>query len=135
MLIIQGPLALNWKRRKLGIFPKIENSEITKANPPRKDRIDLWVEQGICVKGREDWIFIKVHTHGAQEKNFDCMLGKPMHNMHNYLETKYNDGVNYKLHYVTAREMYNIIKAAEAGEKGEPGEYRDYKLVLDSATS
>jgi hypothetical protein len=129
LIIIQGPLALNWKRRKLGIFPKIENGEITSVNPPTPDRIDLWIEQNISVKGRRDWIFVKVHTHGAQEKNFDCLLGKPRHEMHSYLETKYNDSVNFKLHYVTAREMYNIIKAAEAGEKGEPEEYRDYKLI------
>jgi len=129
LMIIQGPLALNWKRRKFHIFPKIENAEIAWHNKPTKNRIDLWVEQNISVKGREDWIFIKIHTHGAQEKNFDSLLGKPMHNMHNYLRTKYNDGVNFKLHYVTAREMYNIIKAAEAGESKEPGEYRDYILV------
>ena len=48
--------------------------------------------------------------------------------MFGYLEEKYNDGKDYKLHYVTAREMYNIVKAAEAGEPGEPGEYRDYLL-------
>jgi hypothetical protein len=40
----------------------------------------------------------------------------------------YNDGTNYVLHYVTAREVYNIIKAAEAGMQGDPGQYRDYIL-------
>jgi len=129
LMIIQGPLALNWKRRKFNIFPKIENAEIAWHNKPTKDRIDLWVEQDISVKGNAGWIFIKAHTHGCQEKNFDSLLGKPIHDMHNYLRVKYNDGVNFKLHYVTAREMYNIIKAAEAGENGEPGEYRDYQLV------
>ena len=34
----------------------------------------------------------------------------------------------YVLHYVTAREMYNIIKAAEAGKKGNPATYRDYLI-------
>lgn len=129
LMIIQGPLALNWRRKKFNIFPKIENGEITGINPPIPDRIDLWVKQNISVKGKEDWIFIKVYTHGAQERNFDCLLGRPMHDMYSYLEEKYNDGVYFKLHYVTAREMFNIIKAAEAGEKGEPGEYRDYEVV------
>jgi len=36
--------------------------------------------------------------------------------------------VNYVLHYVTAREMYNIAKAAEAGLAGDPGRYRDFEL-------
>jgi hypothetical protein len=126
LLMIQGPLTLNWKNRKKGIFPAIENGDITGANPPQKDRIDLWVKQNISVIGREDWTFVKVHTHGAPEKNAEMLLGKPMDEMYSYLEDKYNDGENFILHYVTAREMYNIVKAAEAGEKGSPADYRDY---------
>jgi hypothetical protein len=48
--------------------------------------------------------------------------------MHDYLESAYNDGRDYVLHYVSAREMYNIAKAAEAGKTGDPGRYRDYEL-------
>lgn len=33
--------------------------------------------------------------------------------------------VKYILHYVTAREADNIIKAAGAGLQGHPNEYRD----------
>jgi hypothetical protein len=29
---------------------------------------------------------------------------------------------------VTAREMYNIVKAAEAGHSGDPARYRDFEL-------
>jgi hypothetical protein len=126
LLMVQGPLTFNWKNRKKGIIPSIENGDITGNNFPTKERIDLWVDQHICVKGRENWIFIKVHTHGAPEKNAGAVLGEPMDNMFHYLESKYNDGKNFVLHYATAREMVNIIKAAEAGEKGEPGDYRDY---------
>ena len=32
------------------------------------------------------------------------------------------------LHYVSAREAYNIVKAAEAGMQGNPGDYRDFHL-------
>jgi hypothetical protein len=32
------------------------------------------------------------------------------------------------LHYVTAREMVNIVRAAEDGAHGNPGAYRDYGL-------
>lgn len=28
LLLVQGPLTLNWRRRKIGILPKIENGEI-----------------------------------------------------------------------------------------------------------
>jgi hypothetical protein len=32
------------------------------------------------------------------------------------------------LHYVTAREAYNLVKAAEAGCTGDPEQYRDYLI-------
>ncbi len=126
LLLVQGPLTLNWRQRKNGIFPRIENAEISAANPPTEIRVDLWIRQRISVEDKPDWIFLKVHTHGAPEKNADSLLGEPMDRMFTYLETQYNDGANYVLHYVSAREMYNIIKAAEAGEKGLPGQYRDF---------
>ena len=129
LMIVQGPLALNFKKRKFGIIPSIENSEITLNNPPTKNRVDLWVDQKISVKGRPEWIFLKIHTHGANNNNLKKEFFLNLDKMFSYLEDKYNDGVNYKLHYVTAREMFNIIKAAEAGENGEPGQYKDYKLV------
>ena len=40
---------------------------------------------------------------------------------------KYNDGRHWVLHYVTAREMYNIAMAAIDGKTGNPNEYRDYE--------
>lgn len=129
LMVIQGPLALNWRNRKNGIFPRIENGEISGMNLPKKERVDIWINQHISVEGKPDWIFVKVHTHGAPEKNADTLLGEPMDKMYTYLENKYNDGTNFALHYVTAREMYNIIKAAEAGEPGNPGDYRNYMLV------
>ena len=36
---------------------------------------------------------------------------------------------NFRYHYVTAREMYNLIKAAEAGWKGDVAGARDYQLL------
>lgn len=129
LMLITGPLGLNWKARKKGIFPQIENSDVRKSMPPTPERIDLWVESNIHVKGRPEWIFIKVHTHGTQEEDMDTLLGAPFANMCRYLQTKYNDGENYVLHYVSAREMYNVVKAAEAGESGDPNQFRDYVIA------
>jgi hypothetical protein len=86
----------------------------------------MWVDCNIHVKGRPEWRFIKIHTHGTQDCDMDTLLGSPMDAMFTYLEEKYNDGKSFALHYVSAREMYNIAKAAEAGETGDPGRYRDY---------
>jgi hypothetical protein len=128
LMIIQGPLGLNWKQRKFGLMPKIEAADVRAAVPPSKDRIDLWVDSNIHVKGRPEWTFVKIHTHGTQEGDMDTLLGKETDEMFSYLESRYNDGTDYILHYVTAREMYNIVKAAEAGLNGDPNEYRDYLL-------
>jgi hypothetical protein len=35
----------------------------------------------------------------------------------------------FHYHYVTAREMYNLVKAAEAGWKHSVAEARDFELV------
>jgi hypothetical protein len=133
LLMVQGPLTLNWKNRTRGIFPRIENSDLTGRNPPSPGRADLWVKQHISVRGRPDWIFIKTHTHGAREDNASALLGAPMESLFKYLEARYNDGVNFKLHYASAREMYNMIKAAEAGEDGQPGDFRDYIFIKNAS--
>jgi hypothetical protein len=111
LLLINGPLMLNWKRRKFGIIPRIENGDIRANNPPTPDRVDLWVQAGVRVRGRDDWLFVKIHTHGAQERDMEALLGEPAHAMHRYLQARYNDGGHYRLHYVSAREMYNIARA------------------------
>jgi len=128
LMLVQGPLGLNWQNRKYGLLPRIENADVRASNPPTEDRVDAWVRAGIHVVGRPEWVIVKVHTHGTQERDIDALLGAPMERMHHYLETKYNDGKNYFLHYVSARETYNIIKAAEAGKIGNPDLYRDFLI-------
>lgn len=128
LMIIQGPLGLMWHNRKFGILPRIENSDIRASSPPTKKRIDDWVDMGIHVEGRPEWVVVKVHTHGTQEPDMPTLLGQPMDDAFTYLEERYNDGVDWKLHYVSARETYNIIKAAEAGLDGDPNEYRDFLI-------
>lgn len=128
LMIMQGPLALNWRERRMGIVPRIENADVRRGCPPTPARVDAWIRAGIHVAGRPDWLFVKVHTHGTQERDMDTLLGPQMDAMHAYLEQTYNDGQRYMLHYVTARETYNIIKAAEAGHAGNPNDYRDFCL-------
>ena len=128
LLLIQGPLGLNWHDRRFGIVPRIENADVRGGQPPTRQRVDAWVRTGVHVQGRPEWIFVKIHTHGTQEADMDTLLGKPVDDMHAYLENAYNDGRRHVLHYVSAREAYNIAKAAEAGHEGNPGDYRDFLL-------
>src|SRR5439155_5756038 len=61
ILMIQGPLAL--ARRPGRLSWRIENAAITAKDPPTPARVRSWVAQGIGVQGREDWVFVKAHTH------------------------------------------------------------------------
>ena len=128
LMIVQGPLGLNWRERKFGVLPRIENADVRRGCPPTPERVDAWVNTGIHVEGRPEWVFVKVHTHGTQERDMDTLLGDAAQRMHEHLERAYNDGERYVLHYVTARETYNIIKAAEAGHGGDPHAFRDFLL-------
>jgi hypothetical protein len=128
LMLIQGPLGFRWNRRKFGIFPRIENADVRASSPADSYRIDDWVRTGVHVSGRPEWVFVKIHTHGAQDVDAATLLGAPMDEAFRYLESRYNDGRDWKLHYVSAREMYNIVKAAEAGHDGDPGRYRDFAI-------
>ena len=97
-------------------------------DPGTPSRISSWVAQNIHVQGRPDWVFVKVYTHGAPEIQAASILGEGGRLLHRELTTRYNDGVRWKLHYVTAREMYNVIIAALSGEGGDPHAFRNFRM-------
>lgn len=130
LLLVQGPLGLNWKSRKLGLLPRIENSDLTGANPPTPTRMQLWLNSGVHVQGKPEWVFIKLHTHGAIPRNSGMFLGEAMRNFHRHLMEHYRDTAQFKLHYVTARELVNILHAAEDGKTGAPGQFRNYRYRM-----
>ena len=117
LLIVQGVLALNWRRRKLGVLPRIENSDITGSNPPTRERFDLWLRHAPRIAGVEDWGFVKLHSHGATESNSSVFLGDQMREFHRYLCEEWATQDGNALHYVTAREMVNVLRAVEAGAR------------------
>lgn len=131
LLLVQGPLTLNWSARKKGLLPAIENGELGYGRPPTADRFQLWLQQNIHVESKGDWLFIKLHTHGAPEKNADVLLGDEMSSFLLGLADMC-ESLKCHLHYVTARELYNIVKAAEAGESGIPDDFRNYLLHSNS---
>lgn len=126
LMIIQGIIGVRWKSRKHKIKPSIEQSNIDISDIPTPERIDYWIRKNIHIPGKREWIFVKVHTHGAREEDRDVLLGEVAESMYSYLESEYNDKDKYLLHYVTAREMYNIAMAAVNGKRGNPNFYRNY---------
>jgi len=109
LLLVQGPLALNWHSRKAFVIPRIEAAEISADCLPTAHRIALWERAGIRIAGAEDSLFIKVHTHGAEERTSDALLGGQLEVMWTELERRFRDRPGYRLHYVSAWEMYEKI--------------------------
>jgi hypothetical protein len=129
LMMIQGPLVLNWRRRKWGVFPRIENGCIQAGQPPHIDRLRLWLKARVQVPRRPDWFFVKLHTHGTQESIQQLLLGEPMVRFHRALAELARQDSNFRYHYVTAREMYNLAKAAEAGWNGTVASALDFELL------
>ena len=78
LMIIQGPSGLDWRQRKWGFFPRIENGCLQGNQPPALDRLDAWLKARVQIPARPDWYFVKLHTHGAPEGNQRVLLGEPM---------------------------------------------------------
>lgn len=123
-LIVQGPLLVDFgRKRRVGV----ENGSITKANPLTVSRLKLWKRAAVQVEGRPDWLFIKLHCHSMDPSQKEAVLGEPMRR---FLEELVQGAAarNETLHFVSAREMVNIIHAACEGREGNPNDYRDYKF-------
>jgi hypothetical protein len=125
LLIITGPLVVGFRGDTLQ--PRLEYGAILGNDPVTKYRVRHWVKAGVHVLGQPDWLFIKVYTHGAQDNQANALLGDGGRQLHEQLQLL-NDGVESCLHYVTAREMFNIARAAIDGKTGNPRDYRDYLL-------
>lgn len=131
ILLIQGPLSLALRR---AIPPvRIEAGDLSGRTPPTAARVREWIRQNVHVAGRPEWVFVKVHTHGAQEANAESLLGAGARALHEALARL--DGRSWVLHYVTAREMYNVAVAAMRGATGDPSTYRDLVLAPPPAAA
>jgi hypothetical protein len=115
LLMIQGPLALDWRDRKAGLMPRLENADLHARRPPSARRLELWRRAGVQVQGRPEWTFIKLHTHGGKPANADVLLGPPMRDLHQELARRARADGDFRYYYVTARELAELVHAAEAG--------------------
>ena len=115
LLMVQGPLTLDWQNRTRGIMPRIENGDLLWRRPPTWQRMTQWLRCGVHVAGRPDWCFIKLHTHGCKDGNIDTLLGEQTQRFHKALAAQSAERPNFHYHYVTALEMAQLIHQAESG--------------------
>lgn len=126
LMLFEGPLLFYPSRHPRQLFLGLDDGDVHPAVPASPARVDRWVRAGVHVDRRPDWIFIKVHGHGiSSPADADAVLGPGYDAALSWLETHYNDGRRYRLHYITAREAYNLARAAAAGATGEPEQYFD----------
>src|SRR5271165_1017769 len=125
-LMVEGPLMLDFGRPG-GRLINVENGSLASKNHPSLRRLRLWKQAAIAVKGRPDWLFIKLQCHGMDPRDKEVMLGEPMQLFLRELIEGAHDRSEI-LHFFSAREMVNAILAASDGWEGNPGDYRDYRL-------
>jgi hypothetical protein len=135
LLLIQGPLVLDWKHRKWGVLPHVENGCLQESNPPRIARLPGWLRARVQVSGRPDWFFVKLYAHGAPEESHRALLGDPMVRFHEDLGRLARENPHFHVHYVTAREMYNLARAAESGWKGSVADALDYEIISNVSST
>jgi hypothetical protein len=130
-LMIEGPLMLSFVRPDGSRLIGVENGSLTTRNPPSMYRLGLWKRAGIKVKGRPNWLFVKLQCHGMDPRDEEVMLGPTIqHFLRELIEGARQRSET--LHFVSAREMTNMILAACDGREGNPGDYRDYRLKRSS---
>jgi hypothetical protein len=130
LMIFQGSLMINWCDWRFKTHPVIDDGNLYHELMPNLERFDLWKKADIHVLNGPNWVFVRPFTHGCLEayNGVEANLGSEMDAMLTAIEKKYRDGDKYRLHYMTAREAYNVVKAAEAGLTGNPNDYRDYVI-------
>ena len=119
LMIFQGPVGFNFKKME------IEYGAVESYAIPNEIRINRWIDTNIHIKGRPEWVFVKVYSHGIPSSN--AILEHHLDLMLNSLEEICRER-KISLHYMTAREAYNVLKAAEDGKDGNPENYRDYRI-------
>ena len=125
LLMVQGPL--------LPARGRVENGCLQANQPPHIDRLDAWLAARVGVPSRPDWAFVKLYTHGATEANRAVLLGEPAVEFHRALARRAAADPDFTYHYVSAREMVNLVHAAESGWRGSVADARDHPLRWDPA--
>ncbi len=126
-LIVQGPLVTDLRRTLRSARPAFDNGALTRSKPATMSRFSLWKQAQVRVLGRPDWLFIKLHCHSMDPTQQDAVIGD---SFRKFLAVLVGGAADRKetLHFVSAREMTNILLAACDGRDGNPGKYRDYRL-------
>ena len=106
LLMIPGPLGIRWGER---LVPRLETGEIAWQDLPTPYRIKRWLD--LAPRIGSD-IFIKLYTHGAQERNSSALLlNGGLEKLFTLLKEACQQH-NHQLRYVSTWEMRQAVDAA-----------------------
>ena len=104
LLMITGPLGVRFGER---LMPRLETGEIAGYDLPTPSRVSLWFDLAPTIG---DDLFIKLYTHGAQQRNSDSLLGAGLGNLFRWLAEE-ADRRGIEIHWATAWQMYQAAEA------------------------
>jgi len=113
LLMITGPLALRigHGRGTRRWIPRLDTGELAGYDLPTRERVRLWLKVAPRVG---DDLFIKLFTHGAQDRNSGPLLDGGLADLFRYLQTE-TERQGAQLYYASAWEMSRAVEAARVG--------------------
>ena len=110
LTLIPGPLGLLWSAGRRG-RPRLDTGEIAGHFLPSAERVHLWLEVAPRIGSH---CFIKLFTHGAQERNAAPLLEGGLAVLFEALRSEC-ESRQARLHYVSAWAMWQAVEAARLG--------------------
>jgi hypothetical protein len=124
LMMFEGPLIFSPSLNVRHLFLDLDDGDVHATEHASPARAERWIRANVHVAERPDWVFVKLFSHGASTPgDVESVVGTDYEEMLSHLERRYNDGVRYVLHYVTAREAYNLARAAADGATGNPDNF------------
>lgn len=110
LLMITGPVGFRMGGRFL---LRVETGEIAGYDLPTAARVRHWFDLAPRIG---DDLFLKVYTHGAQERNLDPLLGGSLSSMFGWIAEE-ADRRGIEVHWATAWQMYQAADVLICGNK------------------
>jgi hypothetical protein len=104
LMMIPGPLGIRWRDR---LAPRLETGELAANDAATPYRVRRWFDLAPRI-GAD--VFVKLYTHGAQERNSSVLLNGGLESAFNLLVAEAQRR-SAQLYFVSAWEMYLAIDA------------------------
>jgi hypothetical protein len=108
LLMITGPLGVRFGGR---IKPRIDTGEIAGYDMPTPERVNRWLDIAPTIG---DDLFLKLYTHGAQDRNLLPLLDSGLPNLFRWLKEE-TERRGMEVYWATAWQMYQAANAVMHG--------------------